>query len=79
MKTKSAEIAQERIDACNTLIDYVLDDIPHSKQQPLLDELRSLSSDFQSDLESEIAERMDADEWQRRSENNLTYLEQKGG
>ena len=47
---KTLDILRQRIDACDTLIDYVLDDIPHSRQQPLLDELRELRSNFDSDL-----------------------------
>lgn len=43
-------IIRTRIDACDTLIDYVLDDIPHFRQQPLLDELRQLRGNFDNDL-----------------------------
>jgi hypothetical protein len=47
---ETVRIIRTRIDACDTLIDYVLDDIPHARQQPLLEELRQLRSGFDSDL-----------------------------
>ena len=53
---KTLDILRQRIDACDTLIDYVLDDIPHARQQPLLDELRELRGNFDDDLHSEVAD-----------------------
>ena len=47
---KTLDILRQRINACDTLIDYVLDDIPHARQQPILDELRELRSNFDFDL-----------------------------
>ena len=47
---KTLDILRQRIDACDTLIDYVLDDIPHARQQPLLDDLREFRDNFENDL-----------------------------
>lgn len=46
MIPKIIEILDERSTACQTLIDYILDDVPHTDQQPLLDSLRSLQGKF---------------------------------
>ncbi len=48
---KRLDIQRSRIDACDTLIDHILDDIPHKDQQPLLDLLRILRGDFVAEME----------------------------
>ena len=53
-------IIENRISACDTLIDYILDDIPHANQQPILDTLRELRDNFDSDRDSEISELSEA-------------------
>jgi len=44
------ELTHQRIAACQMLIDYVHDDIPHARQQPLMDYLLDLRSNFELDL-----------------------------
>ncbi len=51
---KRVEIQLIRIDACDTLLDYIHDDIPHKDQQPLLDLLRSLKGDLEDEMEDEL-------------------------
>ncbi len=41
---------QTRIDACDTLLDYLHDDVPWKDQQPLADMLKQLRRDFESQL-----------------------------
>ena len=43
-------LIQNRIDACDLLIDYVLDDVPNARQQPILDELQKLRGDLDGEL-----------------------------
>ncbi len=49
------QLQQNRIDACNTLIDHILDDIPHKDQQPILDLLRSMRSDLEDEMEDNVS------------------------
>ncbi len=47
-------IQHERIDACDTLIDHILDDIPHKDQQPLLDLIRSMRGNLEDEMQDEL-------------------------
>ncbi len=47
---KRVSIQHERIDACDTLITHILDDIPHKDQQPLLDLLRSMRGNLEDEM-----------------------------
>ncbi len=42
------QLFQTRIDACDTLLDYLHDDVPWRDQQPLKDMLAQLKRDFES-------------------------------
>jgi ribosomal 50S subunit-associated protein YjgA (DUF615 family) len=48
------EIQHNRIDACDTLIDHILDDIPHKDQQPLLDLLRSMRGNLEDEMQDAL-------------------------
>ncbi len=52
---KRISIQHERIDSCDTLIDHILDDIPHKDQQPLLDLLRSMRSNLEDEMEDNVS------------------------
>ncbi len=45
------QIQQNRIDACDTLLDYIHDDVPHAQQQPLKGQLETLKRDLESEME----------------------------
>ncbi len=47
---KHIEFQKFRIDACDTLIDHILDDISHRDQQPLLDLLRSMRGNLEDEM-----------------------------
>ncbi len=47
---KRVELFKTRIDACDTLLDYLHDDVPWKDQQPLMDMLRSLRGNFEDQL-----------------------------
>ncbi len=47
---KRVEIQKMRIDACDTLINHIHDDIPHKDQQPLLDLLRSMRGNLEDEM-----------------------------
>ncbi len=47
---KRLSIQHTRIDACDTLIDHILDDIPHKDQQPLLDLLRTMRGNLEDEM-----------------------------
>ncbi len=49
------QLQQNRIDACDTLIDHIHDDIPHKDQQPLLDLLRTMRSNLEDEMENALA------------------------
>ncbi len=51
---KRISIQRNRIDACDTLIDHIHDDIPHKDQEPLLDLLRSMRSDLEDEMEDAL-------------------------
>ncbi len=51
---KRISIQHERIEACDTLIDHILDDIPHKDQQPILGLLLSMRSDLEDEMEDVI-------------------------
>ncbi len=48
------QLQQNRIDACDTLLDYVHDDIPHSEQQPITDQLNVLRGRFTDEMEDAL-------------------------
>ncbi len=48
---KRVEIQRNRIGACDTLIDHILDDIPHRDQQPILDLLVRFKTDLEDEME----------------------------
>ncbi len=48
---KRVEIQRNLIDACDTLLDYIHDDIPHSKQEPLMRLLTSLKRNLEDEME----------------------------
>ncbi len=47
---KRVEIQLSRIDACDTLITHIMDDIPHKDQQPLLDLLRTMRGNLEDEM-----------------------------
>ncbi len=47
---KRVELFQTRMDACDTLLDYLHDDVPWKDQQPMMDMLRQLRRDFKDQL-----------------------------
>ncbi len=51
---KRVGIQQTRIDACDTLIDHILDDIPHRDQQPILDLLVRLKTDLEDEMQDAL-------------------------
>ncbi len=51
---KRLSIQHERIDACDTLIDHILDDIPHKDQQPLLDLLRAMRGNLEDEMQDAL-------------------------
>ncbi len=53
---KRVEIQLMRIDACDTLLDYVHDDIPHSEQQPITDQLNVLRGRLTDEMEDGLSE-----------------------
>ena len=48
---KRIQIQRNRIDACDTILDYLHDDIPWSEQQPLMEILRSLKLALEDEME----------------------------
>ncbi len=47
---KRLDIQRSRIDACDVLIDHILDDIPHKDQQPILDLLRTIRGNLDDEM-----------------------------
>ncbi len=52
--SKRATIQKARIDACDTLLDYLHDDVPWKDQQPLMDLLRWLRNDLESEMDDAL-------------------------
>jgi uncharacterized protein YeeX (DUF496 family) len=53
---KRLDIQRSRIDACDTLLDYIHDDVPHKDQQPLKGQLETLKHDLESEMEDALNE-----------------------
>ncbi len=47
---KRVELLQTRIDACDTLLDYLHDDVPWKDQQPLMDLLKQRKHLFEAQI-----------------------------
>ncbi len=47
---KRIDLFNNRIGACDTLIDYIHDDIPHKDQQPLMDLLNKMRGNLEDEL-----------------------------
>ncbi len=50
MNRKRVELFQSRIDACDTLLDWLHDDVPWKDQQPLMDMLKQRKHLFESQI-----------------------------
>ena len=53
---KRVQVQLNRIDACDTLLDYLHDDIPHRDQQPLMDILRTLKGNLEDEMQDAMEE-----------------------
>jgi hypothetical protein len=51
---KRVDLQLNRIDACDTLLDYVHDDIPHSEQQAITDQLNVLRGRLTDEMEDAL-------------------------
>ncbi len=51
---KRVSIQHARIDACDTLLDYLHDDVAWKDQQPLMDMLRSLKNNLEDEMEDAL-------------------------
>jgi len=52
--SKRVKIQRERIDACDTLLDYIHDDVPHKDQEPLQGLLMRLKTDLEDEMEDAL-------------------------
>ncbi len=53
---KRVEIQMMRIDACDTLLDYIHDDIPHADQKPMTDQLNVIRGRLTDEMEDGLSE-----------------------
>ncbi len=51
---KRVSIQHERIDACDTLLDYLHDDVPHSKQEPLMELLNKVKARLEDEMQDAL-------------------------
>ncbi len=52
---KRVEIQRNRIDACDTLLDYLHDDVPHADQQPITDLIRRLRIHLEDEMNDALS------------------------
>ncbi len=52
---KRLDIQRNRIDACDTLLDYIHDDVPHERQEPF----KTVIERLQQNLKDEMSEAFD--------------------
>ncbi len=51
---KRVQIQRNRIDACDTLLDYIHDDIPHKDQEPLQGLLLKLKGNLEDEMQDAL-------------------------
>ncbi len=52
---KRVSIQHERIDACDTLLDYLHDDVPHYRQEPFKSVIEKLHRDLVDELKDALS------------------------
>ena len=53
---KRVEIQVMRIDACDTLLDYLHDDVPHYRQEPFKSVIEKLQRNLRDEMEDGLSE-----------------------